>query len=87
MMSSKSTESKSPLRKTGPLRRVSGFFYAKSNLITALLATAIGIPLAFAFVRHDFPGKSLVRASVCWHHTESDLERLAAAVGRHAARR
>lgn len=32
-------------------------------------------------------GKSLVRASVCWHHTESDLERLAAAVGRHAARR
>ena len=41
MMASKSTESKSPLRKTGPLRRVSGFFYAKSTLVTALLATAV----------------------------------------------
>ena len=41
MMSSKSTESKSPLRKTGPLGRVSGFFYAKSTLVTALLATAV----------------------------------------------
>ena len=30
--------------------------------VTSLLATAIGIPLAFAFVRHEFPGKSLVRA-------------------------
>ena len=41
MMSSKSTESKSPLRKTGPLSRLSGFFYAKSTLVTALLATAV----------------------------------------------
>jgi hypothetical protein len=41
MMSSKSTESKSPLRKTGPLNRLSGFFYAKSTLVTALLATAV----------------------------------------------
>jgi hypothetical protein len=41
MMSSKSTESKSPLRKTGPLGRLSGFFYAKSTLVTALLATAV----------------------------------------------
>ena len=41
MMSSKSTESKSPLRKTGPLGRLSGFFYEKSTLVTALLATAV----------------------------------------------
>jgi putative spermidine/putrescine transport system permease protein len=30
--------------------------------ITALVATAIGVPLAFAFVRHEFPGKSVMRA-------------------------
>ena len=41
MMSSKSTESQAPSRKIGPLRRVSGFFYAKSTLVTALLATAV----------------------------------------------
>jgi hypothetical protein len=41
MMFSKSTESKAPLRKTGPLGRLSGFFYAKSTLITALLATTV----------------------------------------------
>ena len=29
---------------------------------TALIATAIGVPLAFAFQRHDFPGKQAVRA-------------------------
>ncbi len=41
MMSSKSTDSTASLSKTGPLRRVSGFFYAKSTLVTALLATAV----------------------------------------------
>jgi hypothetical protein len=41
MMSSKSTESKAPLRKTGSLSRLSGLFYAKSTLVTALLATAV----------------------------------------------
>ena len=40
-MSSKSTESKNPSRKFGPLSRASQFFYTKSNLITALLATSI----------------------------------------------
>ena len=40
-MSSKSTDSTASSSKTGPLRRVSGFFYAKSNLITALLASAV----------------------------------------------
>lgn len=40
-MSSKSTESKTPSKKTGPLGRLSGFFYAKSTLVTALLATAV----------------------------------------------
>jgi hypothetical protein len=40
-MSSKSTESTASSSKTGPLRRLSGFFYAKSTLVTALLATAI----------------------------------------------
>jgi len=29
-------------------------------------------------------GMSLVRASVCWHHTDEDLERLAATLARHA---
>ena len=32
------------------------------------------------------PGRSLVRASLCWHHTEHDLERLAEALLRHAVR-
>ena len=41
MMSSKSTESKNPSRKSGPLSRASQFFYTKSNLITALLATSV----------------------------------------------
>jgi putative spermidine/putrescine transport system permease protein len=30
--------------------------------LTALVATAIGVPLAFAFQRHDFRGKAVVRA-------------------------
>ena len=30
--------------------------------LTALVATAIGVPLAFAFQRHEFPGKPLIRA-------------------------
>jgi 7-keto-8-aminopelargonate synthetase-like enzyme len=29
-------------------------------------------------------GKSLVRTSICWHHTTDDLARLAAALVRHA---
>jgi hypothetical protein len=40
-MSSKSTQSKRPSRKSGPLSRASWFFYAKSNLVTALVATAV----------------------------------------------
>jgi hypothetical protein len=40
-MSSQSTESKNPSRKFGPLSSVSQFFYTKSNLITALLATSV----------------------------------------------
>ncbi|MEY4899077.1 MAG: hypothetical protein RL294_888 [Actinomycetota bacterium] len=40
-MSSKSPESKRPSRKSGPLSRASWFFYAKSNLVTALVATAV----------------------------------------------
>jgi hypothetical protein len=41
MMFSKSTESKAPSKMTGPLSRLSGLFYAKSTLVTALLATAV----------------------------------------------
>ncbi len=41
MMSSKSTENKSLVKKIVPLRRLSGFFYAKSTLVTALFATAV----------------------------------------------
>ncbi len=40
-MSSKSTESKNPSIKSGPLSRASRFFYTKSNLVTALLATSV----------------------------------------------
>ena len=40
-MSNKSTESKNPSRKFGPLSRASQFFYTKSNLATALLATSV----------------------------------------------
>jgi hypothetical protein len=40
-MSNKSTESKNPSRKFGPLSSVSQFFYTKSNLVTALLATSV----------------------------------------------
>jgi hypothetical protein len=40
-MSSKSIESKNPSIKFGPLIRASQFFYTKSNLITALLATSV----------------------------------------------
>jgi len=40
-MSSKSSESRNPSRKFGPLSRASQFFYTKSNLITALLATSV----------------------------------------------
>lgn len=32
------------------------------------------------------PGRSLVRASVCWHHSEADLTTLAEALTRHARR-
>ncbi|MFM9025728.1 MAG: aminotransferase class I/II-fold pyridoxal phosphate-dependent enzyme [Planctomycetaceae bacterium] len=31
-------------------------------------------------------GRSLVRVSVCWHHDEADLDRLAGAIVRHASR-
>ena len=40
-MSSKSTESKNPSRKSGPLSRTSQFFYTKSNLVSALLVTSV----------------------------------------------
>ena len=40
-MSSKSTESKNPSRKFRPLSRASQFFYTKSKLVTALLATSV----------------------------------------------
>jgi len=40
-MPSKSTESKNPSRKSGPLGSTSRFFYTKSNLVTALLATSV----------------------------------------------
>ena len=40
-MSSKSTENVNPSRRSGPLNRVSRFFYAKSNLVIGLLATSV----------------------------------------------
>jgi hypothetical protein len=41
MTSSKSTENKDPSRRSGPLSGASQFFYKKSNLVTALLATSV----------------------------------------------
>ena len=40
-MSTNSNESANLPKRVGPLSRVSGFFYSKSNLVTALVATAI----------------------------------------------
>ena len=40
-MSSESTESKNPSRISGPLSRASRFFYTKSNVVAALLATSV----------------------------------------------
>jgi len=40
-MTSNSTESKNLSRKSGPLSRASRFFYSRSSLVTALLATAV----------------------------------------------
>lgn len=40
-MSSKSTDSANLSRRSGPLSRASRFFYAKSHLVTALLATSV----------------------------------------------
>jgi 8-amino-7-oxononanoate synthase len=64
---------------------VAGPAGAAVELAAALAAEGFFVP---AIRPPSVPsGKSLVRASVCWHHTESDLERLAAAVMRHAPRR
>lgn len=30
--------------------------------VTAIIATAVGVPLAFAFTRYEFPGKAVIRA-------------------------
>ena len=50
-MSSKSTESKNLSRKSGPLSRASRFFYTKSNLVTALLATFVFAGYLLSFLR------------------------------------
>ena len=55
----------------------------------AAVALAAGLAAAGFFVPAIRPpsvpeGRSLVRASVCWHHTEDDLTRLAATIARHA---
>ena len=34
----------------------------RTRTLTALISAAAGVPLAFAFQRHEFPGKALVRA-------------------------
>ena len=49
-MTSKSAESKNPSRKFGPLSRASRFFYTKSNLITALLATSVFVGYLLFFL-------------------------------------
>ena len=49
-MSNKSAESKNPSRKFGPLSRASRFFYTKSNLISALLATSVFVGYLLFFL-------------------------------------
>jgi hypothetical protein len=53
MMSSESTESKNPSRKSGPLSRASQFFYTRSNLVTALLATFVFAVYLVLFLREQ----------------------------------
>jgi hypothetical protein len=49
-MSNKSAESKNLSRKFGPLSRASRFFYTKSNLISALLATSVFVGYLLFFL-------------------------------------
>jgi hypothetical protein len=64
MMSSKSTESKNPSKKSGPLSRASWFFYAKSNLVTALLATSVFAGYLVFFLMGQGKGFEVANSSV-----------------------
>ena len=61
---------------------VAGAPEAAVALATALAADGFFVPaIRPPSVPH---GRSLVRASVCWHHTAADLTNLAEAIARHA---
>ena len=64
MMSSESTESKNPSRKSGPLSRASQFFYTRSNLVTALLATFVFAVYLVLFLREQGTAFEVANSSV-----------------------
>jgi hypothetical protein len=64
MMSSESTESKNPSRKFGPLSRASQFFYTRSNLVTALLATFVFAVYLVLFLREQGTAFEVADSSV-----------------------
>jgi len=63
-MSSKRIESKNPSRKSGPLSRASRFFYAKSNWVTALLATSVFASYIFFFLMGQGKAFEVANSSV-----------------------
>ena len=63
-MSSKRIESKNPSRKSGPLSRASRFFYAKSNRVTALLATSVFASYIFFFLMGQGKAFEVANSSV-----------------------
>ena len=64
MMSSESTESKNQSRKFGPLSRASQFFYTRSNLVTALLATFVFAVYLVLFLREQGTAFEVANSSV-----------------------
>ena len=63
-MSSKSTESKNPSKKSGPLSHASRFFYMKSNLVTALLATFVFVGYLVFFLTGQGKAFEVANSSV-----------------------
>ncbi|MSW38322.1 MAG: hypothetical protein F2839_01540 [Actinobacteria bacterium] len=63
-MSSKSNESKNPSRKSGLLIHASGFFYTKSNLATAFLATSVFASYLLFFLTRQGKAFEVANSSV-----------------------
>ena len=63
-MTSKSTEGKNLSKKSGPLSRASRFFYMKSNLVTALLATSVFVGYLLFFLTGQGKAFEVANSSV-----------------------